>query len=107
VSAPPQPVAVPNRIYTAGDADVTPPVIERQRFPNFPANAVANVEGVLEVIINEAGTVDAAVMRSRINPRYDSAVVVATRSWRFKPATVGGTPVKYRKLIRLTLEGGS
>jgi hypothetical protein len=40
-----------------------------------------------------------ATMRSPIDPRYDGLVVTATKQWRFQPATVGGTPVKFRKII--------
>jgi hypothetical protein len=108
VSAPPlpTPVAVPTRIYNGGDAEVSPPVIVRQDLPAFPRNAVPAGQGVLDVIINEAGIVEAAAMRTSINPRYDAQVLSSTRTWRFKPATVGGTPVKFRKLISISIKLG-
>lgn len=92
-------VASPNRIYNPGEAQVMPPVILRQDLPLLPRDLVFHRQGVLEVIINEAGVVETATMRSPIDPRYDGLVLTATRQWRFQPATVGGTPVKFRKII--------
>jgi TonB family protein len=104
VSAPPMPVAVPSRIYFTGDAGVSPPVIVRQDVPSFPQGAVAAGRGVLEVVINEAGMVETAVMRTPVHPRFDSMVIAATKGWRFKPATVAGTPVKFRKYITISVK---
>jgi TonB family protein len=101
---PPLPVAVPNRIYNLSDKGVLPPAITRQELPAFPQNGGPGGVGVLEVIINEAGTVETAMMRTSINPRYDSMVLNAARTWRYKPATVSGTPVKFRKLISITVK---
>jgi tetratricopeptide (TPR) repeat protein len=92
-------VASPNRIYNTGEAQVMLPVILRQDLPPLPRDLVFHRQGVLEVIINEAGFVEAATMRSPIDPRYDGLVLAATRQWRFQAATVGGTPVKFRKII--------
>ncbi len=99
------PVASPNRIYNTGEAQVMPPVILRQDLPFLPRNLVFHRQGVLEVIINEAGVVETAMMRSPIDPRYDGLVLTATRQWRFQPATVGGTPVKFRKIIGVRTQG--
>ena len=98
------PVAQATRIYSTGDADVSPPVIIRQDLPTFPRTSVPAGQGVLDVTINEFGTVDSAVMRTQINPRYDAAVINATRMWRYKPATVAGTPVKFRKMISISIK---
>jgi hypothetical protein len=97
--APTLAVANPNRVYNTGEAQVVPPVMLRQELPPLPRDLVFHRQGVLEVIINEAGTVETATMRSPIDPRYDSMVITATRQWRYHPATVGGTPVKFRKII--------
>jgi hypothetical protein len=101
---PPLPVAVPNRIYNLSDRGVLPPSITRQELPAYPQNGGPGGVGVLEVIINEAGTVETATMRTAINPRYDAMVLNAARMWRYKPATVSGTPVKFRKLISITVK---
>jgi hypothetical protein len=101
---PPLPVAVPNRIYVMSESGVVPPAIVRQDLPSFPQSAVPGGPGVLEVIINEQGMVDTAVLRTPMNPRYDSLVLNAARTWRYKPATVSGTPVKFRKLITISVK---
>jgi len=101
------PVPVTARIYNGGDAQVSPPVIVRQDLPPFPRDMVTNGRpGVLEVIIGPNGLVESAVMRTAINPRYDTLVLSATKVWRFKPATVGGTPVKFRKMISINIKQG-
>ena len=105
---PPLPLPVANRIYNLSDAGVSPPIIVRQDLPAFPHTVavVAGGPGALEVVINEEGLVDTAVMRAPINPRYDSLVLTAARSWKFKPATVSGVPVKFRKIIAISIKPG-
>jgi hypothetical protein len=106
---PPPPSAAPTftavRVYNAGEPRVSPPVIIRQDMPPLPAGIVFTGQGVLEVIINEAGFVETAVIRAGIDPRYDRLVVAATRLWRFQPAMVGTTPVKFRKIIGVKAKG--
>jgi hypothetical protein len=102
-AAPPAFTAV--RVYNAGEARVLPPVTIRQDMPPVPAGIVFTGQGVLEVIINEAGFVETAVMRTGIDPRYDRLVIAATRLWRFQPAMVGTTPVKFRKIIGVKTKG--
>ena len=101
---PPLPVAAPNRIYNQSDPGVSLPVIVRQDLPAFPTGAGASGQGVLEVIINEAGLVESARLRASVNPRYDSVVINAARSWRYKPASVAGVPVKFRKMISISVK---
>lgn len=104
--APPAPVAfVPSKgIYSGSEAGVMPPKIVRQALPSFPRDLMARRDGVLEVVINEAGTVETAVMRTSINPRYDQIVLGAVKMWKYAPATVNGIPVKFRKVIAITLK---
>jgi hypothetical protein len=107
VQAPPPgaPAVAAGRIYNSGEARVSPPVIIRQDMPPFPAGVVFKGQGVIEVIINEAGFVENAVIRAPIDPRYDRLVLAATRLWRFQPAMVGSTPVKFRKIIGVKAKG--
>jgi hypothetical protein len=105
VAAPPAlPAAVPNRIYTMGDPAVSNPVIVRQQLPPFPPRTPPTGQGVLEVVINEQGLVESATMRSAVNPLYDPLVLAAAKGWRYKPATVSGTPVKFRKFVSISVE---
>ena len=104
VEAPPR---VIKEVYSTAEAGVTPPVVLRQTLPPFPRDLVSRGGGVLEVLINQSGGVESAVMRSPINPRYDSIVLMAVRAWKYQPAMVDGTPVKFRKFINITLKPGS
>ncbi|MCM3881594.1 MAG: hypothetical protein ND807_15910 [Vicinamibacterales bacterium] len=97
--APPPAVAVPLRVYNTGELNVMPPAILRQDLPSLPRDVVFRGQGVLEVVINEAGLVESATMRTPIDPRYDRLVLAATRNWKYEPATVVGKPVKFRKII--------
>jgi hypothetical protein len=106
VQAPPSaPAFTAVRVYNAGEPRVLPPVIIRQDMPPLPAGIVITGQGVIEVIINEAGFVESAVIRTGIDPRYDRLVVAATRNWRYQPAMVGTTPVKFRKMIGVKSKG--
>lgn len=97
-------VARPNAIYTGVEPGIRPPVAVRQTMPNFPREVVSFRDGVLEVIINEAGAVETAVMRSPIHPRFDALVLSSAKLWKYEPATVAGTPVKFRKTINISMK---
>ena len=77
---------------------------ERQTLPEFPATLTVNRNGMLEVVIDERGSVESAVIRVSMNPRYDRLVLDAVRSWRYRPATRGGVPVKYRKAMAIAVK---
>ena len=104
-AAPPPPVV--RTIYTGTEGGVTAPGILRQVLPSFPRDLLSRRDGVLEVVINEAGAVESAVMRTPINPRYDQMVLAAAKTWKYEPAKVSGKPVKYRKLISITMKAAS
>ena len=106
VAAPPPSPPAP-RIYTAADSNVVPPGTISQVLPSFPGQAVVPRAGMLDVVIDEAGTVESAVMRTSVTSTYDALVVAATNSWRFKPATVNGTPVKFRKIVQISIRTSS
>jgi TonB family protein len=101
---PPPPRPIPHHIYSAEDADVTPPVTVRQVLPPYPGPVVPSGRGVLEIIVDEAGEVEAATMRMPVNALYDKLAVAAAKAWRFKPAALNGVPVKFRKSIQITLK---
>jgi TonB family protein len=104
---PPAPTAIAGRIYVAGDPGVVAPVPIRQTLPPFPAQNPAAAmprDGSLEVVIDERGAVEAAMMRVSLNPAYDRQVILATRNWEFRPATINGVPVKYRKTVQINVK---
>ena len=101
-AAPPPPAAIP--VYTGEDRNVIPPSVIIQTLPLFPGTVIAPRSGVLEVLIDESGQVESAVMTASVTSGYDRLVLAATRTWRFKPATVNGVPVKYRKLVQINVK---
>jgi hypothetical protein len=94
-------------IYTAADADVTPPVVKSQRMPPWrpaPQATVQEFRGVLRLLIDQTGAVVSAAMAASTVPMYDSLLVRAARDWKFLPAQKQGVPVRYLKLIEIQLK---
>jgi tetratricopeptide (TPR) repeat protein len=104
----PPPVPTGPRIYTDADKDVTPPVdIGPRTLPEWkpPAGAAGQFEyrGVLRLLIDEQGNVEQAALVQRVTESYDPLILAAARNWTFRPARKNGQPVKYQKLIGITL----
>jgi hypothetical protein len=100
---PPPPPSAP-KIFASDDALVQPPIPLKQDMPSFPAPANPLLPGVLEVIVNEAGEVESVTMRVPINAKYDGLITDAARKWKYRPAMREGAPVKYRKLMQVTVQ---
>jgi TonB family protein len=96
----------PSRIWTAEDAGVIAPVPLRQDVPRVPTtiSAQARERALLEIIIDEQGRVINLALRMSIHPMYDPQLLSAAKEWRYKPATADGVPVKFRKLIQITVD---
>ncbi len=90
-------------IYVSGDARVVPPVTLHQELPAFPGVISIGKQGVIEVVIDESGLVESAVMRVTVSPTYDALAIAATKTWRYKPAVANGVPVKFRKAVQITV----
>jgi TonB family protein len=97
------PPAAP-RVYTMADPKVIVPTVIRQELPPFVGRLSQPATGALEVVIDERGNVESAAMRESVNAAYDRNALNATRNWRYQPATLNGIPVKFRKLISITLK---
>ena len=102
---PPPPAAIP--VYSGDDRNVIPPSVIIQTLPQFPGSVIAPRFGVLEVLIDESGEVESAVMTQSVTSGYDRLVLAATRSWRFKPASANGVAVKYRKVVQINVQKGT
>jgi tetratricopeptide (TPR) repeat protein len=103
---PPGPKApVEPRVFTADDKDVKQPAIIRQDVPPVPASitSMAKDRAVIEVLIDEQGRVASMALRMRAHPVYDNLLLNAARDWKYRPATLNGTPVKYRKLLQVSI----
>ena len=102
----PQPAAPdPQRVFTSDDDGVTPAQPIRQEVPRVPTQ-IANQtreRGILDVTIDEQGRVIAAAIRVGLHPIYDSQILLAAKEWRYQPATMNGRPVKFRKIIQITV----
>jgi TonB family protein len=97
-------VPPPPRIYTASDSNVIAPVALNQVLPAYPGQVMIPRSGRIEVVIDETGAVESAVMTGSVSVNYDRLAVAAAKSWKFKPATtVDGTPVKFRKIVQVTI----
>ena len=103
VPAPALQAPEPLKFYSSADGDVVPPVTLRQQLPPYPGQVRQPMVGALEVVIDESGNVVQAAMRGAVTPTYDRQVVQATQNWRYKPATVNGVPVKFRKMVQVVI----
>ena len=99
-------VAAGPRIYEPSDPTVVPPTTIRQTVPPFPNRMLRGANAAIELVIDEDGAVESARMLVPLNPQFDRSVLEAARSWQYRPATVNGTPVKYRKRLQLTVMPG-
>jgi hypothetical protein len=108
VAAAPAAPAAPKEphVWSAEEAGVTLPVILRQDVPRVPStiSAQARERGLLEITIDEQGRVIGLALRLSIHPMYDPLLMAAAREWRYRPAMVNGVPVKFRKLIQVTVD---
>jgi tetratricopeptide (TPR) repeat protein len=100
---PPAPVPQAPRIYASSDANVLPPAAIRQEVPPYSGTLFRAVQGIVEVVVDENGGVISAAIRAPMSAVYDRQVLAAAATWRYKPALLDGTPVKYRKFIQIAL----
>ena len=79
-------------------------MIVRQVVPPFTLRVVPTTQGMVEVIVNEVGAVEMAMILIPLNRLYDQAVLEAAKNWIYRPATLNGVPVRYRKNIRISFK---
>jgi hypothetical protein len=103
------PKAPAQPIYDSTTVDVVAPVTLRQPMPLITPS-VASVlstihkSGILEIVIDEEGNVERAVMLDRVNPIFDALVLDVTRTWKYRPAMRGGVAVRYIKTISIVTQ---
>src|SRR5262245_30768913 len=96
-------VQEPQKLYSTSDEGVVPPVALRQQLPSYPGQVTRPMVGAVEVVIDESGYVVQATMRASVVPNYDRQVINAAQNWRYKPATLNGAPVKFRKMVQVAV----
>src|SRR5262249_12529796 len=103
VMAPP-PAPVVTRIFSGDEQGVVPPMTISQALPSFRGVSPIQRIGRIEVVIDESGAVESAVMNQSVTPAYDKLALAAARNWRYQPATMNGQPVKFRKMVQVTVK---
>lgn len=98
----PAPPALP-AVFGATDANVVPPTVVRQGLPPLPSIAFKTGEGLLAVVVDEKGGVESVSMLESVHPTFDGQIVEAARAWRYKPATLNGVPVRFRRIVQIKL----
>jgi TonB family protein len=92
------------KIYTGEERNLVLPKTLFQALPKYPgAVPPRGVTGVVEVVIDEAGSVESAAMVVPVTNSYDKMVMSAANKWLYTPAMMNGTPVKFRKRIQITV----
>jgi TonB family protein len=96
-------------VYRPGDEGVVPPVTLSQAAPYVPPTLLEIVRslrrsGVIDVIIDERGSVRDVSVRQSVNAAYDTLVVAAARTWKYRPATRNGVPVRFVKSVAVNAE---
>jgi tetratricopeptide (TPR) repeat protein len=93
------------RIYSSSEPGIVAPVPVRQVLPPFPSTAALpkQAQGVIEVVIDETGAVEQALIRVPLNAAYDRQALIAARAWLYQPARLNGKPVKFRKAIQVNV----
>ena len=104
-AAPSQPAIDPQKIFSNEDEGVVGATVIRQEVPRVPVQLSSQTRdrGILEITIDEQGRVIQARLRLSLHPIYDSQILAAARDWRYTPATLNGRPVKFRKVIQITV----
>jgi len=103
-TAPDPPVDTAFGIYTSSDRDVQAAVIIRPVLPTAPPEDVAADQlGTLELLVDERGDVENVRLVSPFNRYQERMIVANAKTWKFRPATRAGHPVKYRTRVRLTI----
>jgi TonB family protein len=111
--APPAPAPPPKpsrAFYTGEDTDVVPPLVIDQDVPPYVGTVPSGAgrEGVVEVLIGEDGRVlSAAMVVPMPMATYNQTVLSAAKRWLYRPAMVNGSPVKFRKRVRITVTSAS
>ncbi len=102
---PSKPALPPNHVFSAADAGVVAPVAVKQEVPRVPSTITTQTRerGILELVIDEQGRVTSIDIKVRMHPMFDNQLIQAAKDWRYKPATLDGKPVRYRKLVQINI----
>ncbi len=97
--SPAEPLAA--HVYSAADRYVKPARLTRSQLPQEPA--ASEDTGYFEIVVDESGDVELIKLISPTRRYQDRMLVAAAKAWKFTPALLNGTPVKYRLRIPIIL----
>jgi len=87
---------------------IVPPLALEQRVPPWSLELGLQpgrtYQATVEVVIDEGGRVTSALIVDSLNPTYDAQLLAHVRSWRYRPGTRDGVPVRFTKLVTVTVE---
>lgn len=102
---PPAPVIDYAAVFDGSSPGVVPPVTLRQDLPRWiSATPAPRATGELELVITAQGVIERATLVQPIATFYDRQVLEATKNWRYRPASLNGQPVRYRKTIKIAFQ---
>lgn len=102
---PPAPVIDYGALFDGSTPGVTPPVTLRQDLPRWTsATPAPRATGTLEVIITAQGVIERATLIQPIATLFDRQILDATKHWRYRPASLNGKPVRFRKTIKIAFQ---
>jgi TonB family protein len=89
-------------------AGFTAPVVISQPLPPWvPPNTIDRrsvFKGLIEVTIDENGSVTSATVQQSVHPLYDEKLLAMARTWKYKPATRNGIPTSSLKVVEIRLQ---
>ena len=99
-----EPAAAAPATVSAADASVVAPVVVAQTTPQVPPALLDLVRklrrsGTFDVVIDEHGIVENVIVRQSVNAAYDALVIATARSWKYRPATRDGVPIRFVKTV--------
>lgn len=100
-----KPAVSASRIFSVDDINVIAPVAVTQYMPNWSPSTSdpRTYSGIIELVIDEHGGVASANIIQSVSPTYDRSLIAAAKRWQYRPATLNGQPVKYRKAVGVVL----
>lgn len=90
-------------LFSLNNDDVTPATLVRPQLPSRMANLGTNgTASTLDLIIDESGRVERAVLDSLHSQVNEKMLVSAAKAWLFQPALRDGQPVRYRLRVQIS-----
>jgi TonB family protein len=104
-TAGPQQGAQASVLYDAASKNVSAPVPEQTdvRIPDSLKRTRPNGDVVVEVVVSTSGAVESATVRQAPDSVFGALVARAAMTWRYRPALKGGTPVRYRLMVKVVV----